>query len=106
MGIVHDSTQNLSADTGESFVKNITTATVTLVKSGNATLNGIVVNSHTGGSLVIFNGATTVLANTTIKFGTLSLGTPQLPLDYFGARFADGLVVYTIGTVDITVLYK
>lgn len=100
---VFDSTQNLTAKDTESFVTNITTATATLVKSGNCTLNGIVVNSHSSGTVEIRDGLTNA---GNLKFGTITLGASERFIDFRGARFSTGMVVSTGGTVDISVLYR
>ena len=104
MSLVHDSTLNLTADVGESFVKNLTTATAHVVKTGNVTLNGIVVNSHTSGTIEIRDG--TAFVGGTLKYGTLTLAVGERYISFFGARFSTGLIVSVGGTADITVHYK
>lgn len=107
--IVNNSTLGLTADNGESFIANLTTATVFLIKSGNSTLNGIVINSHSSGTVTIFDHNARNYAGT-VKFGTMTFSavatTGERFIPFFGARFSTGIVAYCTGTVDITVLYK
>lgn len=102
--IVDNTTLGLVADNGESFIARLTTATAYVVKTGNATLNGIVVNSHTSGLIEIRDG--TAFVGATLKYGTLTLGATERFIPFFGARFTNGLVVSVSGTIDCTVHYK
>lgn len=103
--IVENSTLGLTADNGESFIfRTATSSTAHVVKTGNTTLNGIVVNSHTSGTIEIRDGAAFV--GGTLKFGTLTLGATERFIPLFGARFSAGLVVSLGGTIDVTVLYR
>lgn len=110
MGIIYNSTTNLSADTGEHFVKALTSATTTLVKSGNGTLYGILVSSHTSGTIEVRDGLT--LATGDVKFGTITLIADASKLSddrmiYFGgARFNTGIFVYCGGTTVAQALYR
>lgn len=105
MALVDNSTLGLTADSEQSFIYRISTgSTAYVVKSGNATLNGIVVNSHTSGTVEVRDG--TAFVGATLKFGTITLGAAERFIPFYGARFANGLVVSVGGTVDITVLYK
>lgn len=108
--IIYDSATNLSADTGEHFVKTLTSGTTTLVKSGAGTLYGILVSSHTSGTIEVRDG--TALATGDVKFGTITLiadasVTSHDRMIYFGgARFSTGIFVYCAGTTVATALYR
>lgn len=109
--IVVDTTQGLTADDGESFATRVTSSTFTVIKTGNATLNGIMINSHSSGTIELRDGASVNPAvSATIRFGTMTLSavatTGERYIDFFGARFSTGIVLYAAGTVDLTVLYK
>lgn len=73
-----------------------------LVKTGHGVVKGIIVGSHTSGTIKLWDntsGATTVLVNTM----TLAAGERWIPL--FDATFTVGLYVTIGGTADITVVY-
>ena len=106
MTTVNNSTLGLVAGDNESFILNLNVGTNVVVKSGDAILNGIIVNSHSAGSMVIRDGSTIVLASTTLKFGTYSFATGSQFINFFGARFSAGLMVTNLGANDITILYK
>lgn len=74
-----------------------------LVVTGSGKVDGIVVNSHTSGTIKLWDNtsaATTVLCNTM----TLAVGERFIPL--YGMNFNTGLYVTIGGTADITVAYK
>lgn len=106
--IVENSTLRLTADNGESFIARLTTATAHVIKTGDTTLNGIVIGSHTSGTIEIRDGTNFVAG--TLKFGTMTLSaiatTGERFIPFFGARFSQGLIVSVSGTIDISVLYK
>jgi hypothetical protein len=110
MGKIYNSTANLVADDGEYFTKALTSATTTLVKSGNGTLYGILVSSHTSGTIEVRDGLT--LATGSLKFGTITLTadasvTTHDRMIYFGgARFSTGIFVYCGGTTDAVALFR
>jgi hypothetical protein len=73
-----------------------------LVKTGYGKVKGIIVGSHTSGTIKLWDNtsaATTVLVNTM----TLAVGERWIPL--FDATFSTGLYVTIGGTADITVVY-
>lgn len=73
------------------------------VKSGSGTLYGFIVNSHSSGTLKLWDNtsaATTVIMNT-FTFPTGS-GVYMLPM---GVSFYTGLYATIGGTADITLLY-
>ncbi len=74
-----------------------------LVKTGEGQVVGIVVNSHTSGTIKLWDNtsaATTVLNNTM----TLAVGERWIP--FFRETFTTGLFVTIAGTADITVVYQ
>lgn len=74
-----------------------------LVKTGDGSVKGIIVGSHTSGTIKLWDNttaATTVLVNTI----TLAAGERWIPL--FDACFTTGLFVTIAGTADITVVYN
>lgn len=74
-----------------------------LVKTGQGKVVGIVVNSHTGGTVKLWDntsGATTVLCN------TMTLAVGERYVNLFDANFTTGLYVTIGGTADITVVYS
>lgn len=105
MTTVENSTLGLVAGEGESFIfRTATSSTAHVIKTGNATLNGIVVNSHSSGTIELRYG--TAFVGGTLKFGTLTLAVGERYIPFYGARFSSGLVVSLGGTIDVTVLYK
>lgn len=76
----------------------------TAVKSGAGTFYGFIVNSHTSGTLKVWDNtsaATTVLMNTY----TFAAGSSE-HLFPMGISFNTGLYADIGGTVDITILYR
>jgi len=73
------------------------------IKSGAGTLYGVMVNSHTSGTLKVWDntaGSGTVLLNTiTFNAGPQLLSFPQ------GISFNTGLFFTVGGTIDYTALY-
>lgn len=75
-----------------------------LIKSGPGTLYGVVVNSHTNGTLKLWDntaGSTTILLNT-ITFAT-GPGFYMIP---DGVDFNTGLFATVGGTIDYTLIYS
>lgn len=104
MTTVTNSTGTLVAQEGESFAVNLTAASIYTVKTGDATLNGIVVASHSSGKVEFRDG--TGYTGSSVVVGTITLGATERYIPFYGARFASGLVVHTTGTIDATVFYK
>lgn len=105
MTTIDNTTLGLVAGDNESFVTRITTATITVLKASNGALNGVVINSHSSGAMLVYDNNTISLGGS-LKFGTISFGASERFIPFFGARFGNGIVVYTTGTVDISVLSK
>jgi len=74
------------------------------IKAGAGTLYGVIVNSHTSGTLKLWDSLTaanTVIANTyTFPAGYQTIMFPQ------GISFYTGLFATIGGTADITLLWK
>lgn len=76
----------------------------TLIKTGPGRFFGFIVNSHSSGTLKVWDntsGATTILLNTI----TFAAG-PQSWVFPVGIEFGVGLYADIGGTIDVTILYK
>lgn len=74
-----------------------------LIKTGSGRVQGIVINSHTAGTLKLWDntaGSGTVLTNTM----TFAVGERFIPL--LGATFGTGLYATIGGTADVTILFN
>lgn len=74
-----------------------------LIKTGQGSLSGVVVNSHSSGTLKFWNSTTatgTVLNNTI----TLAVGERWIP--FFDETFTTGLYLTIGGTADVSVTYE
>jgi len=80
---------------------NITSSS--LIETGQGTLQGVVINSHSSGTLKFWDNTS---AATTVIFNTITLGASERWIDFFGAKFTTGLFVTIGGTADITVLWN
>lgn len=92
---------SLQSTTQSGLYKNFSASN--LVKTGDGIAVGIIVASHTNGTLKLWDNtsaATTVLVNTI----TLAAGPQTVPL--FGARFLTGLYITVGGTIDATLVYN
>ena len=84
-------------------VKYTNIAASTLIKTGAGALHGIIVNSHTSGTLKLWDNtsaASTVLLNTI----TFAAG-PNFVTLPMGVSFNTGLYATIGGTADITILW-
>lgn len=81
----------------------VNTAASALIKTGAGQVYGIVINSHTSGTLKLWDntaGSGTVLCNTM----TFAVGERFIPL--LGATFGTGLYATISGTADVTILFR
>jgi len=81
--------------------KNITAST--LIKTGSGTIEGVIINSHSSGTLKLWDAvsaAVPVICNT----HTLTEGERYIPL--FGISFNIGLYATIGGTADVTIVYR
>lgn len=92
---------SLQSITPSSLWVNSTGSTGAATGIGQAV--GIVINSHTSGTIALYDGtsAAGTLMNNTI---TLASGERWIPL--FGAKFKTGLYVAVGGTIDYTIYYN
>ncbi len=74
-----------------------------LVKTGQGTAVGIVVNSHTGGTIKLWDAVTAAVP---ILFNTMTLDTTERYIPLYDANFTTGLYVTIGGAADITIIYK
>lgn len=113
--VTHDNDQGLQVrayDTLDDVNDSITTypkcsysnlSASALVKTGSGQAYGIVINSHTAGTLKLWDNTAasgTVLCNTI----TFVVGERFIPL--LGATFGTGLYATIGGTADVTILYR
>lgn len=80
---------------------NITTATTTAVKSGSGIVERIVVNK-------VGSSSTVTVYDNTAGSGTkiATINSDSLGTYHYGCRFGTGLTVVTVGTPDVTVVYR
>ncbi|MEI6532497.1 MAG: hypothetical protein WCO06_01515 [Candidatus Roizmanbacteria bacterium] len=91
----------LQSITKSGLYKNFTDSN--LVKTGGGVVVGVVVNSHTSGTLKLWDNTT---AATTVLFNTITFPTGFGVYDLFGAKFFTGLYASVGGTADITLIYN
>jgi hypothetical protein len=75
-----------------------------LIKTGQGSLTGIVVNSHSSGTLVFYDAIEITEAN--IINNTITLASGERNIAFYDMAFTSGLYIATGGTVDITVYYS
>ena len=102
MDKVSNASGTLVATQAESFYSNLTAGTA-LVKSGPGTLVGLTVNSHSSGVIRITDGTTFA---GTLMHSSISFGAGERTINFFGERFANGLIVNIGGTADVTIAYR
>ena len=81
--------------------KNLTASG--LVETGCGTVVGIVANSHTAGTIKLWDN-TSAAGN--VLNNTISLAVGERWIPFFGETFDTGLFVTIGGTADITVVYS
>jgi len=74
-----------------------------LVKTGAGQVYGIVIASHTSGTLKLWDALT---ATTTIVVNTMTFAVGERFIPLLGATFGTGLFATIAGTADITTLYR
>lgn len=74
-----------------------------LVKTGNGIVKGIIVNSHTGGTVKLWDNTS---AATTVICNTITFGASERFVPLYDIEFTVGLYVTIGGTADITIVYK
>lgn len=84
----------------QNLTKNLTASGV--VKQGYGCVEGVVINSHTSGTLKLWDNTA---ASGTVLFNTISFNVGEHFIDLFDAGFNTGLYATIGGTADITVVY-
>jgi hypothetical protein len=74
-----------------------------LIHTGNGSVVGVVVNSHSSGTLKFWDNTS---AATTVLFNTITLAAGERWIPLFDAGFETGLYLTIGGTADVTVIYK
>lgn len=77
-----------------------------LVKTGSGVLHGVIINSHSSGTLKLWDNtsaAGTVICNTITFSAVATTGERFIP--FYGLAFSTGLYATIGGTADITLVY-
>jgi hypothetical protein len=74
-----------------------------LVKTGPGNLQGVVINSHSSGTLKFWDNTA---GSGTIIFNTITLGASERFIPLYGAKFLTGAYLTIGGTADVTVIYN
>lgn len=72
-----------------------------LIATGPGVIVGVVVNSHTSGTLKFWDNTS---AATTVIFNTITLAAGERWIPLFGAKFTVGCYLTIGGTADVTVI--
>jgi hypothetical protein len=81
--------------------KNLTASG--LVKTGQGTVSGIIVASHSSGTIKLWDAVTAAVP---VLVNTMTLATGERYIPLYDANFTTGLYVTIGGTADITVVYN
>ncbi len=93
------STRQSVHDYGNS--KNITAST--LIATGQGTAQGVIISSHTNGTLKLWNNTS---AATTVLVDTITFAVGERWIPFFGAYFNVGLYAEVGGTANLTIVYN
>jgi hypothetical protein len=74
-----------------------------LVKTGYGAVHGIVINSHSSGTLKLWDNTS---AAGTVLFNTMTFAVGERFIPLYGASFNTGLYATIGGTADITIIYN
>jgi len=74
-----------------------------LIKTGSGRVQGIVINSHTSGTLKLWDNTA---ASGTVMFETITFAAGERWIPMFGASFATGLYATIGGTANITIMFN
>lgn len=74
-----------------------------LIETGPGTLQGVVINSHTAGTLKFWDSLT---AANTVIFNTITLAVGERWVPLFGAKFTTGCFLTIGGTADVTLIWN
>lgn len=73
------------------------------ISAGPGILIGVVINSHTSGTLKFWNNTA---ASGTVLFNTITLAAGERYIPFYNADFSVGCFLTIGGTADVTVMYK
>lgn len=73
------------------------------VSPGPGILVGVVINSHSSGTLKFWNQTTAAVP---VLFNTITLAAGERWIPFFNADFSTALFLTIGGTADVTVIYK
>ncbi len=79
------------------------TAASALIKTGAGNIYGIIINSHTSGTIKLWDNTA---ASGTVICETITLAVGERWIPFWGASFGTGLYVTIGGTANITVVYR
>lgn len=99
---IYNTSRNLTAGQEEYFFSNLSAGTAQ-IKTGEGTLGGIIINSHTSGAIALYDGTTVA---SSVMHGTITFASGERSIDFGGERFKNGLFVNVGGTADITLRFK
>lgn len=91
----------LEASHDYGLYKNLSASAI--VETGPGTLQGVVVNSHSSGTLKFWDNTS---AATTVIFNTITLAEGERWIPLFGAKFTTGCYLTIGGTADVTVIFN
>lgn len=74
-----------------------------LIKTGSGRLQGLVINSHTSGTLKLWDNTA---ASGTVIHDTISFAAGERFIPFFGETFSTGLYATIGGTANITLIYN
>jgi len=74
-----------------------------LIKTGAGSLAGVVINSHSSGTLKFWDNTS---AATPVIFNTITLAAGEQYIELGGIGFNTGLYLTIGGTADVTVIYR
>jgi len=89
----------LQASTPQGKYTNLSASA--LIATGPGVLVGVVVNSHTSGTLKFWDNTS---AATTVIFETITLAAGERWIPLFGAKFTTGCYLTIGGTANVTVI--
>jgi hypothetical protein len=91
---------------GPALYMNATAGTVS-VKTTTGTIFGALINSHSSGTIKLWDSSSTVTAaNNPVLNNTITLAAGERYLNLGGVTFSNGLVAVIGGTADITLHYR
>lgn len=83
-------------------MKSVNLTASGLIKTGSGTVRGVVINSHTSGTLKFWNNTA---GSGTVLFNTITLGASERFVPLYDANFTTGLYLTIGGTADVTVMF-